>query len=221
MTIKKKMIEVDFIGRELLNNQVFDTTIENVAKEKNIYNKEKKYGPMTIILGEKELLDKVESTLFNMKMGEEKTVRLLPKDAFGERKADFVRIVPKQVFVDQKINPVNGLIINIGQSFGKVQSVSGGRVRVDFNHPLAGREIEYTVMLKKEMTDKKEIANKIFEKYYSQVPGAKKEYKDDKLYITIPSDTAKGLEKVNSTISKLASELGTKLEFTIEKEKKK
>lgn len=215
--MKKKMLEVDFTGKELLNNLIFDTTIENVAKENNIYNKEKKYGPMTIILGEKELLEKIEKELFQMKKDEEKVINLNYKDAFGERKMDFVRIVPKKVFIDQKINPVPGLIINIGQMMGKIQSVSGGRVRVDFNHPLAGRDVEYAVKLKKEITNKKEIAEKLFEKYYSQIPNIKKEYKDNCLYITISSDTAKGLEKINATIKNLANELGTKIEFVIKK----
>jgi len=217
----KKMLEVNFTGKELLNNEIFDTTLENVAKEHNIFNKEKEYGAMTIITGEKELLDKVEAVLFETKKGEEKIVKLGPKDAFGERKSDYVRVLPLKVFIEQKINPVPGLIINVGQMLGKVQSVSGGRVRVDFNHPLAGREIEYTVRVEKEITDKREIANKIFEKYYSKVPNVTKEYKSDVLYITIPSDTAKGLEKINSTISKLATELGSKIEFIISKEKKK
>jgi FKBP-type peptidyl-prolyl cis-trans isomerase 2 len=213
MAEKKKMLEVSFTGKELLNNEVFDTTSEIVAKENNIFNKDKKYGPMTIITGEKELLDSVEKELNKMKKGEEKVVKLDSKSGFGERKSDLVRVVPIKVFQEQKMNPVPGLVVQIGNNLAKVQSVSGGRVRLDFNHPLAGRELEYTVKVEEEITDKKSIASKIFEKYFSAVPGAKSEWKEDKLYITLPEDTMKGLDNITKTISKLATDLGTKIEF--------
>ena len=162
-TKNKKMVEVDFTGKELLNGDIFDTTVENVAKEQNIFNKDKKYGPMSIILGEKELLDKVEKSLAEMKVGDEQVVSLKCKDAFGERNPDLVRVLPLKTFQEQKINPVPGLIINVGQMLGKVQSVSGGRVRVDFNHPLSGRDIEYNVKLLKEIKAGKEMCEKFFE----------------------------------------------------------
>ncbi len=213
----KRMIEVDFTGKELLNNSIFDTTIENVAKENNIFNKERKYGAMPIIIGEKELHEKVENELSKMRVGEEKIVLLNEKEGFGERKSDYVRIIPLKVFQEQKINPVPGLIINTGNLLGKVQSVSGGRVRVDFNHPLAGRKLEYWVKIIKEVKTKKDIAEKIFEKYYSQIPNTKKEIKEEILYITLSSDSFKHLEKINSSIKNLAKELGLEIKFVEDK----
>lgn len=219
--ITKKMMKVSFTGKELLNNEIFDTTNENVAKEQNIFNKGKKYGPMTIIIGEKELHQKIEEELLKMKKGEEKVVKLSPKAGFGEREADLVRIVPLKVFLDQKMNPVPGLVVQIGNNLAKVQSVSGGRVRIDFNHPLAGRDLEYIVKVEEEITDKRKIAEGIFEKYFSAVPGAEKEWNNDCLYITLFESTSKGLEKITKTITDLASELGTKIEFKTKKDETK
>ncbi len=217
----KKMIEVNFTGKELLVGETFDTTIENVAKEYNIYNKDRKYGALTIIIGEKELHKKVEDALAKMKIGEQRTIHLMPKEAFGERRQELVRVVPLKVFQEQKINPVPGLVISLGNAMARVQSVSGGRVRIDLNHPLAGREVEYVVKVEKEIKGKKEIAEKIFEKYYSQIPNVKKEIKEESLYITIPSSALKGIGKVNETIIKLAKDLGIKLEIKEGKEEKK
>lgn len=215
----KKMVEVNFYGREILNGDIFDTTIENVAKENNIFNKEKKYGAMTIILGEKELLGKVEEELSKMKVGEEKTVSLTAKEGFGERQADLVRVMPLKIFQEQKINPVPGLIINLGNMLAKVQSVSGGRVRIDLNPPLAGRDLEYNVKLEKEIKAGKEMCEKFFEKYYSQIPGAKKEIKETNLYITLPLEALKGLEKINKTIIDLGKKLGITIEIKADKAK--
>ena len=215
--LSKRMVSVNFTGKELLNNEVFDTTKEGVAKEHDIYDPKRKFKALTIIIGEKELLPLVEKELESMKEGEERVVKLSAKNGFGERVPDLVRILPAKVFAEHKINPVPGLVINIGNALGKVQSVSGGRVRVDFNHLLAGRELEYTVKLEKEIKDKKEIAKQIYEKYYSMIPNTKHEIKEENLYITIPADFSKNLEKVNETIIELAKGFGIKL--TIKEEK--
>lgn len=215
----KKMVVVNFTGKELMGNQVFDTTQENVAKENNIYNKEKEYNPLTIIIGENELHKKVEDTIAEMKEGEEKKVHLTPEEGFGERKNDLVRVVPLKTFQEQKINPVPGLMINVGQQLAKIQSVSGGRVRVDFNHPLAGRELDYDIKLEREVKDKKEIAEKMFDKYFSKLPEVEKEISKNTLYITMLDETKKGIENVLETISNLGQSLGIKIEYKTKSKK--
>ncbi len=218
---KKRMVSVSFTGKELLNNTFFDTTFEEIAKSSGIFDSNRKYGPLDVIIGEKELLDLVEKEIERMEIGEEKAIKLMPKDAFGERQSDLVRVVPIKSFSEQKINPVPGLIIRAGDAMGKVQSVSGGRVRVDFNHPLAGREIEYVVKVEREISNKKEVAQKIFDKYYKMIPGAKEEIKEDILYITLPAGASKNLKIVNETIAKLAKQLGVEIKFVEKKEVKK
>ena len=101
----------------------------------------------------------------------------------------------------------------MGNAYGRVQSVSGGRVRVDFNHALAGREIEYEIKVENEITNKKEIAETIYEKYYSFVPGVKKEIKENKLTIQLTKEVLKNLEKINTSITRLGKELGVEVEF--------
>lgn len=211
--IPKRMLKVSFTGKEMLEGRVFDTTDANVAKENNLFDEKRAYKPLVIILGEKELLPLVEEQLYDLKAGEEKSVKLMPKDGFGERQSDLVRVVPLKSFIDQKINPAPGLLFRAGDYFGKVQSVSGGRVRVDFNHPLAGRELEYEIKLEGEVTDKKEIAERLFEKYYSFVPGAEKEVNENKLLVSMHPETIKNLEKINASIKKLGEEFGVIVEF--------
>ena len=217
----KRMVSVNFTGKEMLNNEIFDTTKESVAKENDIYDPKRKFKALTIIIGEKELLPKVEKELETMKEGEERTVKLSAKDGFGERVPDLVRILPAKVFAEQKIAPVPGLVINAGNALGKVQSVNGGRVRVDFNHLLAGRELEYVVKIEKEFKDKKEIAKQFYEKYYSMIPNTKHEIKEENLYITIPSDFSKNLEKVNKSVIELGKAFGITITFKEEKVEEK
>lgn len=210
---KRKMVSVNFVGKELLENAVFDTTIENEAKNAGIFDERRKYKPLDIIVGEKELLEKVENAIEEMKEGEKRIVKLLPSEAFGERNANMLRVVPLQNFIEQKINPFPGLVVRIANSIGKVQSVSSGRVRIDFNHPLAGREVEYHVELVKEIKDKKEIAQKMYEKYYSRIPGTKHDYTEGKMTITASGDFLKNLSQVNEAIKALAKDFDLDIEF--------
>ena len=74
--LSKRMVSVNFTGKELLNNEVFDTTKEGVAKEHDIYDPKRKFKALTIIIGEKELLPLVEKELESMKEGEERNFDL-------------------------------------------------------------------------------------------------------------------------------------------------
>jgi FKBP-type peptidyl-prolyl cis-trans isomerase 2 len=217
---KKRMIKVSFTGKELLEGTVFDTTSAEEAKKAGAFDPKRKYHPLTIIVGEMEMLPKVEKELEGMKAGENKKIKLSTKEGFGDRDTKFVIVMPLKNFIDQKINAVPGLIIrgemNGQLQTGKVQSVSGGRVRVDFNHPLAGRELEYEIKVEKEITDKKEIAAELFTKYYSILPGAKHEIKNDELYITLPVESFNNLKKVNDAIADLGTTLGIKINFSQE-----
>jgi len=216
----KRMLSVNFSGKELLEGRIFDTTSAEEAKANGILEEKRNYGPLTIITGEKELLLLVEAELEKMKVGEKRIVKLSPKDAFGERDARLIRVVPLQVFHNQKMNPIPGLVIRAGNAVGKVQSVSGGRVRVDFNHPLAGRELEYGIKVEKEITGKKEVAEELFKKYYSFVPGAKKETVGEKLVVSLEEKTLKNLENINKAVQGVGKNFGVEVEFVAAKAEK-
>jgi FKBP-type peptidyl-prolyl cis-trans isomerase 2 len=217
---KRKMVSVNFTGKELVGNTVFDTTLAQLARDAGIFDEKRKYSPLDIIVGEKELLDRVEKEIDSMIEGEKRTIKLLAKEGFGERRSELIRVVPLQNFLEQKINPFPGLVVRVSNAMGRVQSVSSGRVRIDFNHPLAGRDLEYNVEVVKEIKDKKEVAEKIFEKYYSRIPGTKKDYSEGKLTITASGDFLKNLEKVNDAIKGIAKDFGIELNFVEDKVEK-
>ncbi|RLJ09464.1 MAG: peptidylprolyl isomerase, partial [Candidatus Aenigmatarchaeota archaeon] len=132
-------VEIDYVGRVEGTNEIFDLTSEEVAKKEGIYNPKQKYGPVLVIIGANMIIPGVEEQLKNMKPGEEKEFVVEPKKAFGERNSKLVKVISLMEFKKEKIDPVPGMFITIDGLQAKVQSVSGGRVRVDFNHPLAGK----------------------------------------------------------------------------------
>ncbi len=164
------IIELDYTAKEASKGETIDTTVEEVAVKEGIFNKEKKYAPVLVIVGEKELPEPVEKALEEMGKGDEKTIKLAPEHAFGNRNQALVAVVPLKEFRQRKINPVPGLMVDLNGRLGKVQSVSGGRVRVDFNHPLAGKEIEYKIKVKKVLEKAEEQLEALFEKYFPGMP---------------------------------------------------
>jgi len=154
-------VRIDYVGKITESGEIFDLTKEDVAKEKGLYVSSLKYGPAPVIIGGNFVVKGLDSVLKEMQVGEKKNVTIKPEDAFGERDARFVKIIPLTEFKKQGITPYPGMPVTISRLNGRIVSLSGGRVKVDFNHPLAGKTIEYEVEIKDLITDAKEKINAI------------------------------------------------------------
>lgn len=144
-------IRIDYVGRVKDTNEVFDLTIEEVAKKEGIYEEKIKYKPACIILGEGMLVKGLENALLSMNVGEKKTIVVNHEDAFGDRKPELVKNFSLDFFKREGIDPKPGLIVNISGVLGKIQAIGSGRVMVDFNHPLAGKDLVYEVEIKEKV----------------------------------------------------------------------
>jgi len=104
-----------------------------------------------IVVGGGYSLKGVEEILLEMKVGEKKTVEVVPEKAFGKRNATLVKLISIAEFRRHGTKPVPGMTVDADNKRGRVLSVSGGRVRVDFNHPLAGKILIYEIEVKKKI----------------------------------------------------------------------
>lgn len=144
------MIEISLTIKS--EGKVFDTTDEKLAKENNLQG----VGNKKIVLGKNMLLPKVEEKLMKAKEKEEFTLELSVDDAFGPRKKELLHTYPEKVFKEQNLRIVVGQVYNFDGNYGKVKSASRGRVMVDFNHPLANKDVEITASIQKVLTDVKD-----------------------------------------------------------------
>ena len=167
-------VYVDFVGRVKDTGEVFDSTNEELAKKEKIYNPKARYTPIPIIVDAGFVLQTLDDTLKEMKVGEKKTVELPPEKAFGERRIDYIRLLPLSVFKQQNIIPTPGNFVTIDKLQGKVISIDGCRVKIDFNHPLAGKTLEYEIEIKGEIKDLTEKIKSII-KYYTGIEAAEVE----------------------------------------------
>ncbi len=148
-TKERDFIEIDYIGKIKETSQIFDLTSEELAKKEKIFNKDSKYGSKVICLGENQLLPALDKFLIDKEVNKDYTLELKPEEAFGKKDPKLVKIVSSENFTKQKINPFPGLQINASGLVGTIRSVTGGRVVVDFNHPLAGKNIVYEIKINK------------------------------------------------------------------------
>lgn len=155
-TIKiKDFVEIEYTGKLKEENIIFDTTDEAVAKEHNLSGSAS-YGPVIISIGEQQILKGLDKNLEGKEIGKEYDVDIKPEDAFGNKNAKLIQLIPTNKFKQQKIQPMPGMQMNIDGMLGTVKTVSGGRTLVDFNHPLAGKELLYKIKINRKITDDKE-----------------------------------------------------------------
>ncbi|MBN2126840.1 MAG: peptidylprolyl isomerase [Candidatus Diapherotrites archaeon] len=196
---------IELTGREADSKKIFETTSKELAEKEEIASENREFKPICVLLGNNELFPVLEKALTEMKENESRKIELTPEQAFGERKKDLVRVIPIKQFKDNKMNPFPGLIIEADGLRGRVQTVSGGRVRVDFNNDLAGKNIEYELKLIKKVTDSKEKAKHLTEKYLP-IPEVDYKMEKEKITITLPSGLPKEISFVKNALEKQLKE---------------
>jgi FKBP-type peptidyl-prolyl cis-trans isomerase SlyD len=184
---KGEIVLVNYTGKDTNTGKTIETTREETAKKEGIFNEKLIYKPMPIAVGKGEIIKGIDEALEQMKEGEERTLEVKPEKGFGERKSELVRVFPLMEFKKRNIQPFPGLIVDVDELRGRVQTVSGGRVRVDFNHELAGRTLEYKLKVEKIVKEKKEKIEVLFEKYFPFVKDQKIELKEGIVEVSIPA----------------------------------
>jgi FKBP-type peptidyl-prolyl cis-trans isomerase 2 len=104
--------------------------------------------PVKIVLGAGQVCPGIEDLLSEMALGEERTVKIASDDAYGRIDPDGIQTYPRAFFpfgheleigdVFSWTNPASGLPIPV-----RVIDAQSDAIVVDFNHPLAGYDLEY------------------------------------------------------------------------------
>jgi len=164
MQVKKNdFIEIEFTGKS--NNEIFDTTNKEEAKQIGL---EADVKPIIISVGNQMMLKGFDSELEGKEIGKKYSIHILPENAFGKRDPLMIKTIPMKVFREKNMNPVPGMTLQLDNYITKVLSVSGGRVIVDFNNPLAGKEIDYDFTITKKIEDINEKINSLQNFFFKQ-----------------------------------------------------
>ncbi len=150
---KNDFVEIEYTGKIKENNSIFDTNIPEEAKKLEL---DIKTRPYTICVGQNMILKAIDEFLLGKETSKQYTLNLPPEKAFGLRDRKLIKIMPISVFAKQNINPQQGMVFSFDNLLGKISSVSGGRVIVDFNNPIAGKDVVYEIRIKRKVIDEKE-----------------------------------------------------------------
>ncbi len=105
--------------------------------------------PLTFTLGDGTLVEGLELGLYGLKAGDTQHLVLRPEQAFGLHDPEKQHYLPRSDFAaDQLLEPgvIIGFDLPSGEELsGTVLSVVEEQVKLDFNHPLAGRKVVYDV----------------------------------------------------------------------------
>ena len=160
-------VRVNFTGKIKDTDDVFDTTYDEIAQEAGIFEENKTYKPIPIVVGGNHLLPAIEEAIIGLEEGETKTIEVDSDDAFGPRNPKLVQLVPMREFKKQNMTPFPGMKIQSEGATGKILTVNGGRVKVDFNHELAGKDLIYDVEVTEIIEDEEEKIKSMIELHYA------------------------------------------------------
>ena len=176
------IVTLDYEGRT--DGILFDTTLEKVAKKENALVENRKYAPITVVVGEGRLVPGFEKDLKKAKVGKVTEVKIAPEDAYGPRDTKLIETMSVSKF-RRTCPDAKGFVgeeLNIEGRPAILANVYGSRVRVDFNPGLAGKELIFKYTVKSVLKKPVDVIKALFTMEYPS---------DDDFDITVDKGVAR------------------------------
>lgn len=161
---------INFVGRIKASGKVFDLTDKSIAEKEGIAQEGINFGPVLVIPDSNYVLKAVGQSLLNREIGDKYVLEVKAEDAFGKFDPKLVKTLGIGSFKESGVNPAVGDMLMLDNKLATVLSVSGGRVMVSFNNPLAGKDLVYEIEIVKLIQDVKDRCSAIFEHYAGKTP---------------------------------------------------
>ena len=119
--------------------------------EGNILDTTKGSSPFSFLSGNGQILPKLEDAMSGMLLGSKKKVEVDATDAYGEYNEEAVQIVERSNFpTDVDLQPGMQFVTNSPDGHQMpfiISEIKEDSITIDFNHPLAGKNLEFDVEL--------------------------------------------------------------------------
>lgn len=109
------------------------------------------HEPLEFLQGAGNIIPGLEQELYGLGIGESKQVIVQPEEGYGTidpeafvevPKGDFPPTIPLEVGVELQVTNEDGQPLS-----ARIESVDDETVKLDFNHPLAGKELHFEVTI--------------------------------------------------------------------------
>ena len=129
------------------DGEVFDTNLEDVAKESWLFMEQRPYEPLEFVIWQQQVIAWFENWVLWLKEWEKVVVNLTPDQAYWEYDETAIQQVPLQTFIEAWIEPVEWQVLNFWMAQWKILSSDEQNVTVDFNHPMAWKNLNFEITL--------------------------------------------------------------------------
>ena len=195
------IIQLEYEGWIAGSDELFDTSKEDLARKNEIHDEERTYGPMYTVVGAGRLIKGLEDHLLKAEVDKDYELEIPPEDAYGDRDPKNVETHSMRELARLKIEPEYGKTVTIRNKHGWISGLFAGRVRVDYNHKLAGKTLRYKYKVVGKAEGKEAVVRAIIAMDYGRENEFELEVEgDDTVNITLP-DVCK--YDPNWTMSKL------------------
>lgn len=132
-------------------NQVVTMNFTLKDDEGNVMDTTSGQEPFSFISGQNQILPKLEEEVGAMLIGSKKDVVLSPEEGYGVYEKEAVRNVKRSEF-PQDAELKEGMGFMATGPDGKqyqffIKGIEGDDIKVDFNHPMAGKTLHFNVEL--------------------------------------------------------------------------
>lgn len=182
---KGDFVLIDYVAKVKETGEVFDTTMEDVAKKEKLYKEGDIYEPKLVVIGEGWVLKALDESLPGLKIDKAAPVEIPPEKAFGPRDPEKVRLVPLRRLTAKGLTPQLGMRLEFEGKLAIVRTIGAGRVQLDYNPPLAGKTLVYEVTVQKKIQTRQERLNALIHRRIPAVDAAKFTAKTRKALIEI------------------------------------
>ena len=134
------------VAKDLVVSLEYTLTVDG-----EIIDSSEENGPIDFIQDRGNIIAGLESALEGMKVGEAKQVKVLAKDAYGEYDpeatedvplTEFPKDIPLEVGVELAVEDEDEGVIS-----AVIEEVGKDSVTLNFNHPLAGKDLNFDVKI--------------------------------------------------------------------------
>lgn len=105
--------------------------------------------PIIFLQGHGQIIPGLETALYGMRIGDSKNVQVSPQEGYGEIDEKAFTLIPRDEFPsDIPLEPGVGLRLRDEEGEvmdAQIDSVDADNVRLDFNHPLAGKDLQFSI----------------------------------------------------------------------------
>lgn len=141
-------VTVDYIGR-LNDSEVFDTSVESIAKVAGVYSEGRNYEEgLTFDVGAGQMIAGFDEGVIGMKVGQTKTVTIPADQAYGQRREDMVMEFDlAELPGAENFQEGQEVYLNYGMS-AIITKKTDKKITLDMNHKLAGKDLIFDITIK-------------------------------------------------------------------------